>query len=290
MALAIEAVVLGALLTVALDMYAHNRVEALGGVNIWGYRGAVMRVRQPNEIRIAVVGGGLAFGWGVAASETLAPTIRQLVSMETDKPGAMLRPVTAINLGALGLPPSRYAARIEHYGYLQPDVICIVADADRATWSEAWLPDMRSAVWQQTGYALTLPLVLEEKRWRRTAAAIRSVDAALARTEPPANEEYAEALAAAATRALDSDAAVLLVLPPRTSAHDETDRAAVARVVQRRLAVERRFRFIDLAGEIGQIDEGLQLDGTNMSTAGHFKVATHVAPAVVDLVLERPPS
>ena len=65
--LALQAVVLAGLVTIALDMYAHKRVETVGGVNIWGYRGPVMRQRAPNEIRIAVVGGELAFGWGVAA-------------------------------------------------------------------------------------------------------------------------------------------------------------------------------------------------------------------------------
>src|SRR5207249_4908315 len=77
-ALVIEMVVIAALWTIALDLLAHKRVERLGGVNLWGYRGPVMPHRRPNEIRIAVVGGDVAFGWGVAASETLAPTVRQL--------------------------------------------------------------------------------------------------------------------------------------------------------------------------------------------------------------------
>jgi len=41
--LVMEAVAIAGLLTLALDMRAHNRVERLGGVNIWGYRGPVMR-------------------------------------------------------------------------------------------------------------------------------------------------------------------------------------------------------------------------------------------------------
>jgi hypothetical protein len=79
--LAIEAVALACLLTLALDMRAHNRVERLGGVNIWGYRGPVMQQKAANEIRIATVGGDLAFGWGVAASETLVYGVRQLVAL-----------------------------------------------------------------------------------------------------------------------------------------------------------------------------------------------------------------
>src|SRR5205814_2324782 len=83
-ALLVEALVIAGLLTLALDMKAHSRVERLGGVNIWGYRGPVMHRKASNEIRMAAAGGDLAFGWGVAASETLAATVRQFVALSTD--------------------------------------------------------------------------------------------------------------------------------------------------------------------------------------------------------------
>src|SRR5262249_39830066 len=37
----VEAVLTALTVTVGLDIYAHRRVEGLGGVNIWGYRGVV---------------------------------------------------------------------------------------------------------------------------------------------------------------------------------------------------------------------------------------------------------
>src|SRR5262249_26083258 len=73
----IEAVSAAGLAAVALDMRAHYRVEDLGGVNVRGYRGPVMDAKRPNEIRIMVAGGDLAFGWGVAAKETMAYFLRQ---------------------------------------------------------------------------------------------------------------------------------------------------------------------------------------------------------------------
>ena len=93
--LVIEAIVLACLLTLALDMRAHNRVERLGGVNIWGYRGPVMQQKASNEIRIATIGGDLAFGWGVAASETLVYGIRQFVALALDVRGSQLRRSTS---------------------------------------------------------------------------------------------------------------------------------------------------------------------------------------------------
>ena len=101
-ALAVQTATLAPIGFVVVDMAAHRKVERLGGVNIWGYRGPVMRQPLPNEIRIAVAGGDFAFGWGVAASETLVYGIRQLVALEIDRPGRPLRPVTAVNLGAAG--------------------------------------------------------------------------------------------------------------------------------------------------------------------------------------------
>src|SRR5260370_23838182 len=125
-ALCAETVILGGILLVGLDVFAHRRVEQLGGVNVWGYRGPVMRQKQSNEIRLGVVGGDLAFGWGVAASEPLAPSIRQLVALQIDKPRRPLTMVTALNLGAQGLAPSEYARWITHFAYLRPDVLCVV--------------------------------------------------------------------------------------------------------------------------------------------------------------------
>ena len=45
----------------------------------------VLHQKQPNEVRIAVVGGDLAFGWGVAADETLAAYLRRLVILDLDR-------------------------------------------------------------------------------------------------------------------------------------------------------------------------------------------------------------
>ena len=155
---------LACLLTLALDMRAHNRVERLGGVNIWGYRGPVMQQKAANEIRIATVGGDLAFGWGVAASETLVYGVRQLVALALDVRGGQLRRFTAVDLGAVGLEPAGYADWIRHFAYLRPDVICIVPDArGHRTAGVSIQPDRHSAIFREFGYAPILPLVLEEK-------------------------------------------------------------------------------------------------------------------------------
>ncbi len=165
--LAVEAAAIAGTLVLALDMYAHKRVEELGGVNVWGYRGPVAHQRQLNEIRVAVVGGTRAFGWGAPAS-ALVSVIRGLIMGTTDRPGAELRPVVVINLGLLGALPDSYPDTIEHFSYLQPDYICLYDDLGVRGGSPITGTDGTSAVYELTGYAPMLPLVLREKGmiWR----------------------------------------------------------------------------------------------------------------------------
>src|SRR5262245_227609 len=148
---------------VGLDLMAHRRTEQLGGVNVWGYRGAVMREKQAGEIRIAVAGGDLAFGWGVAAGETLSAHIRQLVALETDRPGQTLRPVTAVTLGAIGLDTGEYGDWLQRFAGLAPDIICLVVDPNRPMSGRRAMPNRRSRVFERFGYAPMLPLVAQEK-------------------------------------------------------------------------------------------------------------------------------
>ncbi len=105
--LAVETVALAGVLTLSLDLREHGRVAPLGGVNEWGYRGSVAQQRKPHEIRIAIVGGTRAFGWGVPAS-ALVTEVSRAVKLTTDRPGAEVRPVVAINLGRLGALPEAY--------------------------------------------------------------------------------------------------------------------------------------------------------------------------------------
>jgi len=126
--IAIQACLFVAVGLVVLDMRAHHRVERLGGVNVWGYRGDVMGQKRTNEIRIAVVGGDLAYGWGVAAAETLAMYVRRRVSLYVTGSVERQREVTAVNIAGRGLTPGEYAAWIDRFAYLKIDVVCLIPE------------------------------------------------------------------------------------------------------------------------------------------------------------------
>ena len=295
--LIVEALALvGALLIVA-DFRAHRASEQLGGVNIWGYRGPVMLRKASNETRIVVVGGGLAFGWGVAASETLAPGLRLLASVALDRPGGEARRITAVNLGALGLPASRYAARIDQYRDLQPDVICLVVDPPGGGSRWATLPREESAILAATGYVPMLPLVLIDKGTSRQSGALaltgrllQGTDAALhavffAWFRPQSSESDADAVANAVRTALTIARGVVVVAPPYASGGgDVTRHMALLATIQTTFPDERRLRVVDL-GDVPELaDPGLRLEGGSFSAGGHAKVAEQVSPAVLELI------
>ena len=165
--LAVEAIAIAAVLTLALDLREHGRVAPLGGVNEWGYRGPVARQRRPYEIRVAIVGGTRAFGWGVPAS-ALPAELGRVTMLTTDRPGGDARPVAVVNLGRMGAVPDDYPEIIEHFAYLQPDYICVFDDLGVRGGSPTTGTGATSGIYQLTGYAPALPLVSREKGmiWR----------------------------------------------------------------------------------------------------------------------------
>ena len=280
-ALAVEAVALAVVGLVTLDIRAHKRVESLGGVNMWGYRGTVLHEKQANEIRVAVVGGDLAFGWGVAADETLAAYVRRLVTLDLDRASGASRLVTAVNLGAQGLAPSEYASWVEHFAYLQPDVICLLPDPGGHPLKEGrFLPDRHSLAFAAFGYSPILPLVLVERGVLSHAAAIRAAGQLLADADigvpfeaPPrgAASEFLGSTVGAAARA--ASMGVVVVMPP------DTETGARGAIVS-----DARVRVVDLDDVPALRGDGLRLDRFHLSAGGHSRAADAVAPAVLQLI------
>jgi hypothetical protein len=278
--LGLEAAALAVIALLALDMRAHKRVELLGGVNVWGYRGPVLNQKRANEIRIAVVGGDLAFGWGVAAAETLPMFVRRLVLIELDRPGSPIRLITGVNLGAQGLAPSEYATWIEHFAYLRPDIICLLPDPDEHQMRDGrFLPDRRSLAFTTFGYSPILPLTVQEKSivthsslLRGAGALLASADAAASvtgRVEPQSLRLTLESATKTAERV--ATMGVVIVLPPASDARGIVPAAGA------------RVRLVDLS-KVDGMSDGLTLDRFHFSVGGHSRAADAVAPAVLELV------
>ena len=313
----VEAVLIAATAIVALDISAHHRVEDVDGLNMWGYRGRVALRRQPNEVRVEVVGGTRAFGWGERGS-SLASQIRRLMLLAIDRPGAPARSVIVVNVGRLGALPDSYPAAIDHYAYLRPDIVCIYDDLG----VRGAAPPARSAIFETTGYAPALPMVLSEKgrAWRagsvarsdaggpagpESSAAKRLAGAALesigdtlsaadaraarwlrsddgvrgdgARAVPASERAYADAMLAAIETAHRRARAVVVVLSPAETAEQPVNAAAL----RSRLTAAPWLRIVDLDVEPRLRRADLRYDGWNYNGVATTITAEHITPAVL---------
>jgi hypothetical protein len=313
--LVIEAVVLSALAVVVLDVVAHKRVEQLGGVNIWGYRGPVALQKQPNEIRIAIVGGTRAFGWGEPAS-ALASHVRRIVMLTTDRRGEAVRPIVVLNLGTPGALPDAYPVTIERYAALQPDYICIYDDLGVRA---ATFEDRASGVAALTGYVPVLPLVLREKgmTWeygdlrrayaheRPSAPALRRIagraavlagvaldraDRGLARlvdhspVGASTSGSYERDLLAAIDAAHRRARGVVVVLSPAETPEQIARSRAVRAPLANLAAASPWLRLVELGTHPELIDPSWRVDEWNYGSAGITLVAESIASPLVSLI------
>jgi hypothetical protein len=307
--------VLGAL---ALDLYAHKRWEGFGGVNMRGYRGPVARAKRSREIRVALVGGARAYGWGMVASATTAPDMFTRMMLVIDRPGTDPPPLVVVNLGRLGAGVSDYPHTIEHYANLQLDYICLYDDLGVRDTVPTWAD---SGVFALTGYMPLLPLVLREKGLslrfgsailgygggahapnqssvRRAAglalegagASLMSIDQALGRrsrwreqTPAAAPAPYADLLQTAIDVAHRHARGVVVVISPAEV--DEQRRNLRTLESLRRRCVESAWcRFVDLGRVPEAWDPTLRVDTWNYGGEGTWAVAEAITPAVLDLM------
>jgi hypothetical protein len=316
--LIVEGATLAVLLVVALDLYAHRRVEMLAGLNIHGYRGAVAHQRQPNEIRIEVIGGTRAFGLGMPASWTPATVLGQEVRLAIDRPGAVLRPVVSLTLGRPGALPASYPSTIERFAHLRPDYICIYDDLGVGG---ALQPEETSWIFAHSGYWPALPLVLREKGlswrygtvgrgyaagphsdvpWNRrvagvileatgsTLATIDGLSTSPAARTPLQPAVYANDLRRAIDVALRHARGVVLAVSPAETPAQAARLAALLPQVDRVREAAPQFRFVNLDGIPDLVDSSQRLDGWSYGGDVIARAARTIAPAVLDLIGRAP--
>jgi hypothetical protein len=297
--LASQAVVLSILALLAADLYAHTRVEMVGGVNIWGYRGPVAKQRTSGDHRLLFVGGTRAYGYGAAADGTITTTL------EWDLTGDLRRPVTVINAAVMGATASDYSRIVSHRLTLDPDTVCIYDDLGRA----ATRPRESRLARAANGYTPALPLVLEEKgmAWRfgsvaggyagatptgnffrrAAGASLQQLGATLGAIESPVVPAtagtYASFMLDAADAALASASRVLIVvdLP-----HDDVtrgNRAALEEAIRAR--GDARVTLLPLS-DVGGPDT--LLDGYSHNAVGRFRVAIAMRAVLRELLRSAP--
>ena len=148
-------------LFLAVDVYLHNRLERSAGVNVWGYRGPAVGAKEPNERRIAVLGGSTAFGYGVLWNEAWAWYLEQELNRRAASSG---RRYTVINLAYNSEAAYSFKPTMEDYDYLDFDMVLLyegyndLGDAPRIDVFRRTSP-----VFRLTGYLPIFPMIFREK-------------------------------------------------------------------------------------------------------------------------------
>jgi hypothetical protein len=172
---ALGTLLLGFACLFAADLYVHARVQNVGGVNAWGYRGPVVGRKAPGEIRIVVLGGSTAFGYGVPYEEAFPFYLEQMLNART---GGRYR---VVNLGAPSQGAYGFRFDLADYAYLRYDIAIFyegyndLSLKDRpggeslADGPNHFLWRRQSPVFRLAGYLPVLPLVLREKAMQMRA-------------------------------------------------------------------------------------------------------------------------
>jgi len=154
---AVVAMLLSTLATIAfvsgVDLYLHARYARTGGYNIRGYRGPVVGAKRPGERRIVMLGGSVAFGYGVPSDETIPAHLAPL--LQAARPAS---PLSVVNLGWQSEGAYSFLFTLKDYDYLKPDAAILYSGYND------WLHNdqvfrHQSAVFRATGYLPITPII-----------------------------------------------------------------------------------------------------------------------------------
>ncbi len=160
-AIAIASLLTGSAL-LAVDVVMHSRFEKSAGYNIWGYRGPSLPSKREGEVRVAMLGGSTAFGYGVTWEQAI-PAV--LESELRKRPG--LPPVTVANLAYNNEGAYSFRYTLEDYLWMDYDVVLLYEGYNDVPFNP---PDANtqvfrheSPIYRLTGYLPIFPMVFREK-------------------------------------------------------------------------------------------------------------------------------
>jgi formylglycine-generating enzyme required for sulfatase activity len=156
---------LGAL--AAADVYVHRKFAAMGGVNIWGYRGPTVGRKQAGERRVVVLGESTAFGFGVHWNAAFPAALERLLNQPQG--GVVPARVSVVNLAYNVEGAHSYRYTLADYEYLNYDVAVFYTGYPDLSYLNNFASSNQnvyrhgSALFRLTGYFPMLPLVMREK-------------------------------------------------------------------------------------------------------------------------------
>jgi hypothetical protein len=322
LAFALAAVALSSAGTVAfvagLDLYMHHRYARSGGYNVWGYRGDAVGAPSPDERRVEMLGGSVAFGYGVDVDETIPANLQDFLNRGV---GSARRVV--INLGWNSEGAYSFQYTLKDYAYLHSDVAILYSGYNDLLNFNNQVFRHQSAVFRTTGYLPILP-VIPLTAWLRlgslgsqdsakvvftpkltdkyateaadTALRISQAlerqlgklapeDHAVAPSGKPADwQYYLQAVRAAVTVALAQGKQVVVVTEPYISDRHVEQQNAVAALLRDEFGGEPRVRYLNAGRTVDLHDRALCYDGMHLTATGNRRVAEWLAPRIAGVL------
>jgi hypothetical protein len=184
----------------AVDLYLHKRAERSAGLNIWGYRGPTVGAKRVGEVRVVVLGGSTAFGYGVMWDQALPPFLER--ELRSRLPIGRATAISVVNLGMNNEGAYAFPYTLRDFEFLDYDVVVLYEGYNDVTGTNRSLFRHTSPVFRVFGYYPILPLVIEEKRLALTygdlGTAYRAINGEKVTFTPPASHRAAAAALGAA--------------------------------------------------------------------------------------------
>jgi hypothetical protein len=306
-----------------IDLYLHHKFARTGGYNVWGYRGPVAGKKRPGEQRVVMLGGSVAFGFGVSSDQTIPYYLEARLNTP---PGA--RPVSVVNLGWNGEGAYSFQFTLPAYEYLDYDAAILYSGYNDLLDDNRLAFRNQSAVFRLTGYLPILPII-PIREWahiddlsasardgrvvfrpgladRYTAEAAetalritQALERQLGRMAPADNPgpvtetdceryytNYCRALMTATDYARHRGKQVFVVTEPYIDGHQIRQQASVTLMMSRTYGDDPRVHYVNLGRSVDLKDTTLCYDGMHLTAAGNARVADALAPAIRD-ALER---
>ena len=144
----------------AIDIFYHRKLQASGGVNVWGYRGPTVGRKRAGERRLVVVGESTAFGYGVHWQDAIPAYLQELLNRQGAAAGP---PITVVNLAYNNEGARSYKFTLQDYAYLDYDAVVFYSGYNDLGGPNLSVFRHTSPIFRLTGYLPILPIVFREK-------------------------------------------------------------------------------------------------------------------------------
>ncbi|MDA2916296.1 GDSL-type esterase/lipase family protein [Nitrospinae bacterium AH_259_B05_G02_I21] len=308
-------VVFTLLVLLGLDIYSWVWVAHVKKTNWQGYRGPVLGKKVPGEVRIAVLGGSTAYGYGVTQEHTFPAYLERMLNARVDGPGGRVRKVTVLNLSYNGEGAVCFASTLESYAYLQPDIVLLYSGINDGPYFAYYRkPEHcyrnKSMVFGLSSYLPVryrpiLPLVVREKyfllrygtidegyrRWKEYNRKRHKAENLTPLSEEKLKEagyrRYEHHITSLIEDVLANGGTALLVTQPyfEMGSYREWQQERLRRTLERKYRGVGRFRYVTV-GELfhRRADQEYTYDGTHLTRKGNEKVAKALIEPCLDLV------